>query len=70
MKIQERESGRLPGYMTVREAAKALGISAGALYNRLYRTDLPVIKAGRTLLLPDSTVMSLYAMTRHYATSR
>lgn len=70
MQIQERENGTLPGYLTVAEAAKLLGITAGAVYSRLYRSNLPAIKAGRTLLLPHDTVMRLYAETRHYEHSR
>lgn len=70
MQLQERESGTLPGYLTVAEAAKLLGITAGALYSRLYRSNLPAIKAGCTLLLPHDTVMRLFNETRRYEYSR
>jgi excisionase family DNA binding protein len=69
MQVQERPEGSttLPGYHTVREAAKLLGISADALYSRIYRTpDIEVIKVGRTLLLSDTAVMRLFAETRIY----
>jgi excisionase family DNA binding protein len=68
MHVHEPAEGSttVPGYHTVKEAAKLLGISAGALYSRIYRMEIPVIKAGRTLLLSDEVVMQLYAETRHY----
>ena len=67
MEIQERPVGdAVPGYRTIAETARLLGISVGATYSRLYRSRLPVIKAGRTLLLPVDTVMRLFNETREY----
>ncbi len=68
MRVQERPEGSttLPGYLPVSEAARLLNVSAAALYSRIYRSDLPVIKVGRTLLLSDETVMKLYSTVRPY----
>lgn len=69
MQVKEPTEGatHVPGFMTVAEAARMLGVSVGALYSRLYRGSYPVVKAGRTILLSDETVMKLYSETRHYS---
>jgi hypothetical protein len=68
MQVQEPAEGSttLPGYHTIHEASKLLGVSAAALYSRIYRSNVPVIKVGRTLLLSDETVMRLFAETQPY----
>jgi excisionase family DNA binding protein len=72
MRVREQDANTsvLPGWHTVKDVAKILNVSAGAIYNRIYRGDYEVVRAGRTLLLSDETVMKLYATTRHYETSR
>jgi hypothetical protein len=69
MRVKESAEGNtmLPGWFTVAQTAKLLGISVDACYSRIYRTpDIEVIKVGRTLLLSDTAVMRLFAETRIY----
>lgn len=56
----------VPGYMTVAQCAKLLGLTAAGLYSRIRRGNIPVTRAGRTLLLSDEQILKLFASTRNY----
>jgi excisionase family DNA binding protein len=68
MKVKEPAEGatHVPGYHTVAECARLLNISPAAVYNRIARSSIEVIKVGRTILLSDEAVLKLFTDVRHY----
>lgn len=55
------EAGTQPITITVEQAAGMLGISRAAAYNAVRRGDIPSVRVGRRLLVPQYRLAALIA---------
>lgn len=64
MNTQETETVTTPSYVTnklaysVKEAAKAIGVSEDVMYELVHREDFPKINLGRRIIIPAQLLIA------------
>lgn len=63
----DEEDGRLPAFLTPREAAERLRVSVWAVYDAVKAETLPAVRVGRAIRIPRRAVIVEARAVRHQA---